>query len=491
MLVSYIKRGASATFFYSLSSFLSRGISFMFLPFFLSKLTLAEFGIWDFYQVFFATGTLVLSSCAATSMFRFYFLYKDDESKQKQAMGNSFLSIAIISGVVFLFANALNYFSYLNCYAYLTLMNVALFSLFSLVLSYLRVKEWLLLYVCIICGQNFLALFGTIVGVWLGYGIQSFFYANFLSYCICLPSFFYLFFQYRTYCVSVFKKQLLYSTPLLLYSFMYTCFFSIDKFFIKNYSGYELLGSYGLLWRFGSIFQMAAIAMIDAWGIVVFNAQKEENGNYLISKLITYYAVALTTTSLFAIIISCLGVSLFFPHKYHYLVYYLPLFFVPLLFIEIARLFQVACGLTTKTYYIPIISSLVVILQALFLYFLACYGIYGVFLANAAGFSIYIILAYCVSSSIYTYQLINKAKTQKLLLCFIVYVCLLHSLLQLVVNANYYLVALGASWPLLLWYNGIIDEQEKEWIKIKITVYNSLARSKLFFLKIVNKKGLK
>src|SRR5581483_2278844 len=143
--------------------------------------------------------------------------------------------------------------------------------------------------------------------------------------------------------------------------------------FIKKYIGYESLGLYGLLWRFGAIFQMAAIAMVDTWSILAYSAQKEHNGDSLLSKLITYYSTALTTINLYAIIIASFAIACFFPHNYYYLIYYLPTFFLPLLFIEIARVMQTSFGLSIKTMYMPLLSLVIVILQILFLMHLTKY----------------------------------------------------------------------------------------------------------------------
>ena len=57
----------------------------------------------------------------------------------------------------------------------------------------------------------------------------------------------------------------------------------------RNYAGYEILGTYSLLWRFSSIFQFFAIAMLDVWPLILFNAQKEKNFEPLVAKLTTLY----------------------------------------------------------------------------------------------------------------------------------------------------------------------------------------------------------
>lgn len=487
MLKQYIKRGASATFFYGASSLVVRGMSFLFLPYFLSHLTLTEFGIWDFYQLFFSTGTLLLSSCAATSMIRFYVLYKEDPLKQAQSIGNSLLfvlsTILVFSLVVFGLLNYSVQFSVLSNFLYTTLASVACFALYTMVLSYLRVKEKLWYYSIVFCGQNFLAIALTLCGVHYKLGIASFFYANLVSFAFFVPFFMYLFIRFSYFSLEVFKKQLFFSVPLLVYNLIYLSFFIVDKLFIKKFLGYDDLGLYGILWRFGAVFQVITIAMTDAWYITIYNAQKEDGADFLIAKLINYYSIILTTCCLYAILGSYCAIKVFFPVRYYYLTCYLPLFFLPLLFIEIARLFQTAFGLSTKTIYMPFLSLITVSLQMVLLFFLVEYKIWGVFLANSLAFLCYALLCYVVSLKVYPHQLIDKEKTTKLLIWFTCCIGTLHLVFNNSLYALFISCFVALVWPVVLWNSGIIDDYEKERITVKVGLLASLFYRKPYFLK--------
>lgn len=490
MLLSYIKRGAYTTFFYAGSTALVRGMNFLFLPFFLSRLTLAEFGVWDFYQLFFSTGTLLLSSCAATSMIRFYVLYKDDDLKQKQSLGNAFLFVLVSACVFPIIAYSFLYFGKLfpisSEFLYLTLISVCSFALFTLFLSFLRVQEKLWYYVLVFCGQNFLAVVGTLLAVNYNFGIKSFFYANFISFFVFIPCFIYLFIRYRYFSFAIFKEQISYSVPLLIYALIYISFFTTDKLLLKHYGGYEALGLYSLLWRFGGIFQMATIAMIDAWYIIVYNAQKEQNSNFIISKLITYYSVALTTCCLYVVVGARLIIELLFPVKYYYLITYLPFFFLSLLFIEIARVFQTAFGLSIKTFYMPVISLIIACLQAVLLFYFISYNIWGIFIANTIAFLGYALLSYWISQKAYHYQLISKEKIGKLLIVFTCCIGTLHCLFNKLFSIWYSIILVVIVWPILVWQFDILGLDEKEWIISKISFYNSVLKSRNYFLKKSN-----
>ncbi|MGE0206217.1 MAG: lipopolysaccharide biosynthesis protein, partial [Candidatus Babeliales bacterium] len=467
MLKFYVKKGAYNTFFYGLSSLVSRALSFVFLPYFLAKLTLEEFGVWDFYQTFFSIGTLILSSTAATGLIRFFLLYKNDPKKQQAVVGNS-LAFVLSGCILFQLGSFATLFLYYKnhpnfIFLLLTSLNISLFALFSLLLAYLRVKEYLWSYFFIFCGQSSLAIALTVMGIYTNQGINSFFYANCVSLIIFLPFFAYLFKNYLTFSFTIFKQQLIYSVPLLVYSFLYSFFFSIDRFFIKEYAGYEALGTYALLWRFGAIFQFFSIALIDASPVMLFNAQKEHNGNFLIAKFINYFCIAITSVCLIAIIGARIGIGLFFPEKYYFLISLLPLFFIPIIMLEVARILQFGINLSTKTIYGPLITSIGLSIQTFMLYILKDFNIHGILLANSISFALLCIIAYQLSSFIYSKAIFNPKKLSILISLFLGHTLLLQMLFYY--NAPYFMLILPlASWIAALWHNNIIEQEEKNYI---------------------------
>jgi O-antigen/teichoic acid export membrane protein len=221
MLLNYIKRGAYTTFFYGFNSLITRAVSFIFLPYLLSRISLQEFGIWDFYQVFFSTGTLILSSCAASSMIRFYIFYKDNKEKQRQSVGNALVLTFALSSIFPCFCYCFNYYSpgIVSCshYLMLTISSISFFSLFTVFLAYIRMQEKLVLYTVFSVGQNLLAILGTVVGLHFNWGIDAFFYANLISYMLFFPCIIYVLINNNSYCFSLFREQLSYVLPLLIY----------------------------------------------------------------------------------------------------------------------------------------------------------------------------------------------------------------------------------------------------------------------------------
>jgi len=463
MVGKYVKKGAYNTFFLGLYSLITRGISFLFLPFFLNHLSLEEFGIWELYQSFFSLSSLLLASTSSICLTRFFLLYSDDYSRQKKVVSNSVFMI-VIGTIFFCFLGGfLFYYTFdhhINLtYGLFTFISVCLFSSFSLVLSFFKVQEQLFFYGILFCGQSLIATMLTVLGIWYGYGIESFFCGMLISLFLCLPFFLYLLFSFCSYDFSLLKKQLYFSIPLVMYSGMYSFLFVIDRWFIKAYMGNELLGVYGLLFRFGALFQFIAIALMDASPVVFFNAQKETESQDLLKKLFSYVILILVTANLFFIVSSQWVIQHWFPEKYWYLIHFIPFFFVPLVILEIGRFLQTSFSLANKTYPAPFILGITLCLQTFFLG-IGGTNLYLVFFANGLAFLCYMALCY-----VWTIKLrINKIIPVKKILISIILYCFF--LFLFLIYRAFFTISFFASviffflWVLCVLFSGIIDTED-------------------------------
>jgi glycosyltransferase involved in cell wall biosynthesis/O-antigen/teichoic acid export membrane protein len=480
MLLAYIKKSASNTFAYGITLVLVRGINFLFLPYFLSHLTLYELGIWDWYQTWFSLGTFLLSSCAATAMTRFALLHKDDTIKKYQAIGNAFLfALAGLCSAIFIAILAIT-FNIISCnswHSIATFLNIILFVLFSLVSAYLYMQERLLLYSLSFFAQNFIALALTVFGVKLGYGIYSFFYATTFSLIPFIPWFFILLKKYNYQNFNLFKEQIGYAGPMLLHGILFTLFFSVDRWILQHNKGFDELGIYSLLWRFGSIFQILTFAVTNAFPLVYFQAQKEQNAHALINRLFIYFCLVLTTGCLCAIVGARFIISLIAPIAYHYLLDYLPSFFIPLLLVALAQLLFIGCALAVKSTIIPLSTAIILATQLLLL-LLFGKSISGIIIANSIAFLMYAFLGYC--ASVYTYgRFLHIRKIITIFTFFGLYTIGLQILLFY--RSHWFLlVSYLATWPLTLWLSGIIID---EIIWLTKMLQNFIIYSVLYFLK--------
>lgn len=471
MIRVYLKRGAQNSLSYIFSSIIVRGINFIILPFFLARLTLEEFGIWDFYQTFFSLSSMVLASCAATAMTRYYLLFQGHEVRQQQAVGNALLTTIcaigcfVVSILIYAYGMRIEPFS---IYSVCTITNAILFAPFSLVLAYYRMREERIRYMLLFCGQALVATIATVAGVWYGYGVLAFFYANTLSCIIMVPLFMQLCTRYVSYSWSLLKEQLIYSAPLLLNGLLYTLFFTIDRYMIREYvGGYEALGLYGLLWRFGGIFQFCAIALNDAWVLALFNAHKEKNGDELIARLMHYVAMLLATGGITSMVVCRYAVGMMFPVAFHGIVTYLPLFFLGLALLEIGRLGCAGMNLARNTSVLPILSFITISMQAFLFFMLRSHGVLAICVGNCVAFFFYGFLSYIASIRVYSSAIFDGFKTVRLVSCLVLYGVVLQGLCLM--YAPWYALALVlVSWPGALWVSGCITHDEKKWIGARV-----------------------
>lgn len=465
MLGYYLKRGAYTSLFYVVSSGVVRIASFFCLPLFLKTLTLQEFGIWDFYQLFFSLGTLILSSCVATAITRYYLLYKDDHVKQVAVVGNALVAVVCLAiiGVVSACMVLMYYDQWPTnaLYSYLTVGNIALFSLFSVLLAYLRVREFLWFYMACVITQSLVALGLTLIGVVYGYGLTAFFYANGLSYCMFVPIFLYLMSRYVSYDWKLGKEQALYTIPLVVNSIVFMGFFTIDKLFIHSTGGYEVLGLYALLWRFGSLFQFCSIALYDAWVLLIFNAHKEHNNHFIIACLTNYVYMLLATGVMVSIPVTTCAVTTFFPLGYQQIAMYAPIFFVALAFFELSRMLGAGFGLAATTTLMPLCALCGLVFQAGIISVFTG-GLVGIMMGNALAFLLHGMLRHRYGTKVHPYPIVDVPCITKITVLLLGYAAFFQVLL-LCASPWYGLVLVSCTWPCAVWLV-LIKDEEKEWV---------------------------
>jgi O-antigen/teichoic acid export membrane protein len=258
---------------------------------------------------------------------------------------------------------------------------------------------------------------------------------------------------------------------------MYSCFFTVDRFFIQHYYNYELLGVYAILWRFGSIFQFLAIAIMDSWPIMLYHAQHELENKRLICRLMVWISCALASVCVGSLLLSYTIIKLWVPFKYHYIAIYLPLFFSSLFVLEFGRVLQSGIGLATKTNYAPIITILTLGIQVVLLKYCAFSHIWGILFANSIAFTVYAILGNYIGKKAYPNATIDTSTVNSLLILFIATItCIQYCI---VCNVSWYFSWLVAiAWGWLIWLS-IINEEEKNMILHKMNTISVQLRLKI------------
>lgn len=465
IVYAYIKRGFRMSSVYALTALATRGISFLFLPFVLRSITLTDFGMWDFYQNIFSYGTLMLSSTAATSMTRFY-VGTNDEYERNAVIGNASYGILICAIIAMI--TMVCFYHALSLHAILTIINIICFSCFSLVLAYYRMHERVWIYATLFFMQSVGALGATMIGLWYGYGLLAFFYANIGASLCMMPLYARLLYRYRAWSYSLLKQQLWYSIPLCAYAFLYSCLYTVDRFYIQSYAGgFETLGLYGLLWRFGALFQMCAVALADAWIILISDIARNHDKNKILPSLIVYYSALLMSGGIASIIISYGVISCMFPFSYHAILSELPIFFMALTFVELARVASTGLLITKRTISMPMITASILGMQMLFYVGISACTLHAIIAANAIAFSVYILFMAYASSVYAESTLFKRAMLGKLSVMFGGYVVCCYLLIHHT-SMWYTFCVLGLSWPGALYAIGLFSLKDITWIAARV-----------------------
>lgn len=462
MLKQYLSRGCTNSLLFGLTSLIGKGVWLLCMPYILSQLSVVEIGLFDLYQSFFLIGSLMISSISAQPLGRFYLKHRDNPALQQQTLSTSIM-IVLICTILCIGASAfamLRYLAYGDSYFVMFLLfNAALFSCFSFVTFFAQIREHLKEYVLLYCAQNFLALGIALFCLRAGCGASSLFWANGLSYLVCVPIFLNLFLERSAFIKEEVYEQLKYGIPLLAYNVVYMLLFAVDRWYLAATYGYEVLGLYAVLWYFGRIFVYATIALYDASPMLFYNAQHEKDGINIISRAIRYVTILYVSGALLVIPCAYIVLNSFLP-QYMHLISYVPLFMVPLLLVETGRFWQTGFMLSMQTKWIPLICLITLCVQSVGLYVLGDLGIGGVCGANGVAFSFFMLLNGIGSTRIYNSALFEVRQLFTLFLLYALYTLFLWYALH-VYKPLFLMIAILFSWPFALWFSGVIKDDEK------------------------------
>lgn len=464
MLAQCIKQGTYTTLVYGASAVVARLLHFALFGHIVHTLGVASYGVWDFYQTIFYFLGSMLSSCASSALMRFY-LADTQSDQQKKVLGTSCWIIMGTIGIWWTVSvTFLVYGTHVQTpYALLTVCNSGLQALLYFVLTYYKSTNavwWyailfnlqqlvmLLLLRCTVgmCATTLLPLFGAVT----------------LSLLCIVPCFVTLFWQHHTCDYSLIKQQLRFSLPLLLVGISTVCFISVDRYFLKLCSA-QLLGHYAIIMRFGSLFQFCALALTDAWPIIIFNACRTPASHNLVGTLTTYYLFVLMSLAVCMNGLSLLLCLYIFPDLYPQLACYIPWIFLAALLYETARVLQASFAITYQT-----------TLSALLAYGTLLLQIMGCWLATKTsavlsaliGANCLTFLCYSISSYLcMTYYAAAYRVSLERLIRGTMHTCLYLFLSSVTITTGspLWCMVLALSWPCTVWLF-LLSTSEKEWL---------------------------
>lgn len=463
MLSRYLKQASVFTLVFALTTIVTRAINFLYLPIIVSKLDLTQLGILELINTFFNVVTTILCSLSATGMIRFYYAYQDNKEKQDISIGVSCITGLVTSCLAApcLVYGVLLYFPVLHnvsMLVWLASINLIFFCLFSVVTTYLRITEQLTWYLIASVSQNIIAIGITMYLLQHNYGVASCLWGVCISCAPFVVIFFGILARHLHFTFTQLHVHLTYVLPLVIYGILFSYFISIDKLLLAQQNGYALLGLYGVLWRFGQLFIICSQALMDAWPMIIYKVHQENQSSQIISRLITYYASSLCYLGLTASYVTTYSIAFLFPQHVHDIIPYAPLFFVSLVFLDLARLCQTAFNIVQKTLYIPLIATSVIGMQTILLTTFHVQTIFQCLLINSFIFAAYASMSMFIGNHVYHAQIFNYRQLFNLM----VLMGLISSFLWL--GGQHHLIAhtmLIVCIPLLAWISNLIAPEEK------------------------------
>ena len=414
-----LKKVASNTTYYTLSTILLRASSLIFFPIFSLYLTKSDYGTFSVVQSIVLIVGLLGGLGLNTALTRF--IYYNTESKSESSDHDTIIFTTLISNLggqlvfisLFLLVGPYILGPILKDipfypYVLIGLITLPLNSLIDTARAYFKsIHEGRKAFLLDICFFSSNILFNLIFVVGLGYDVLGLFLgvlSNTILFSIILIVVFYSKFTFR-FKPKVWKGMVKYAVPLLPFVFLNVVFESIDKLFLNANNGSSDSGIYYLALTFAAIFSSFKEAIISALTPWVF-----ENMKTSIANISRVFNVILLTAGILGFLISLFSQEVLtllsskpeFIEAYRYVPFAIISFYI----IFLGQLFNI------KTLYFGnyhkflfVATSLGIVSEIIACYFLIpLYGLTGAIVSRVIAFSMQTILFVYYSKKETEYQ---------------------------------------------------------------------------------------
>jgi O-antigen/teichoic acid export membrane protein len=400
-----IKEFFRGSIIYIIGSFITRGISFILLPFYTRYLTPADYGIVDFYNILMVIIIIGVSLEITQSVARFYPEAGDLEKKQYATTSFYFTFFAFITFLIItiLFSHPvakvlIDKNADLKVFD-LAMLNIALAGMFYFLQNQLKwsIKTKLFALTSIV-QATIAAVVSIILVLTMDSKVEAVILgqivANLLGSILCFSL------TKDDYVVQFkwdkLKELLRFSLPLVPSSIAVWVSLYIDKLVIKEYLGFDSLGIYGVAFKFASVVGILMLGIHSSLTPLIYKYYKLSDTPAKIEKLFNIFCFV--TFSLI------MGMSLFLPDIIYWLIpkqFAFPQILVLILSISIMLgnlyLFTPGLSIMKKTKIIAIISiSNAIINTGLNILLVKYYGVIGSATATLIScfitFSLYVII---------------------------------------------------------------------------------------------------
>ena len=390
----------------------SRMLYVFIIPLLARVLTKDEYGVVDGLTVLSFVFGLIIIFGQDAAVARFFY-EADDEETKRDVITNAFFiqlffSVFITAGLFF-YAEEIST-QYLGKPGYSEIFKVMALAVpfASAVQFFQNLLKWVFLrkqFIVMAIGFTISFLLLTLLFVlYYGYGVEGVFYAKFIS----SVAFSLLGFWYCRKYFTVPKKfeytaQLMsYGWPYMLIGVFGALVPSVDRYFITDQLGLEVMAIYAIGFRVSSLLKLPVAGFQMAWGPFAFAIYKEDNADETYNKVLIYYTILLVLLGLAACLLAEPIILVFASAKYSTS----SIVIVPLIFSVIVDslswITSIGIGISKKTYHSAsgyFISLLATVGAILLL--IEPFGIVGVAFAVLIGRAVLTLLLTVLSQKVY------------------------------------------------------------------------------------------
>jgi O-antigen/teichoic acid export membrane protein len=475
-LISDIKRLVKHTSVYTIGNLFMRVGAFVLLPLYTHYLTVAEFGILSLLSSISAIVSSFLSIGIAHATLRFYFEF--DDIKERSAVVSTALTSTTV--ICLLAIIGLSFFSafisnlVFQSDNYVLAINITYISLIfemarQVGLSYMRAKEYSVLFVIVSIVQLLIQVVGSVFLVLvLKMGVVGVVIGNTLSVLagMIICSVIVIKECGIRYDFEKMKIMLNYSYPFLFSSVVGVVLGNADRFILTSLFSLEAVGIYSLGLKFSSLMSELVIEPFQkGFGAFRFSIMKQDNSKDIQARTLSYL--------FFIVSWAGLGLSLFAPNAvqllttpdYFVVIKYIPLLVLGTIIGSTGYVFQTGILYeknTMKLFYINLITGVFGVLASyVFIYF---GGIFGACFATICKAFLVIFLTYKVSQKLY--PVVYDFKNIFLCLCVVSSLYILAGFLTTsFISLNlFFKVLLAGSFPIILYNIGFLTSDEKKYV---------------------------
>ena len=289
-----MSKAVNNAFYYTIGALVRAFASFLLLPIFANILGSAQYGVLSLLQTFSSVLAILMTFGIERSLYRLYYDYKDEESKNRflstlfwSINATSLIIIALSIACAEWLSNILG-----GVDAFKVVIPVIIYTFLQALINYSQIimqveqegKSFLMISLLLLIAYNVVSLLFLFL---YDKTYQSMVYGNLVANAIVLP---FAYFRIRKrikqqFDFQILKSTLHYSFPLLLMAIFAWALNMSDRLFLANFSTLESLGLYSMGSKIVSIMLMLDGAIFQAYGPFFYKIANSEIYSFARPKL--------------------------------------------------------------------------------------------------------------------------------------------------------------------------------------------------------------